>query len=289
MSQNSTLSSFSNAELLTQLLKNCGKIPKDYSYVFSEGDLNHFPFTHWEKIMFTQLLNLPLKSYQESEYERIPDDKFEQLKQADSQYFISKDFPYFIYSIRDDGFNEREFLETTKGSHNEYIIKNDKYFEGKATYEVAAVCQLKTHIPEDSHVCSDNEFSVGTLEKSPDTLIFKDGNPYNWKLENLIWASEANESFPVITSRKIPIGRYGNLDFGKNYYWDIDEEKVFYIKNFMKTYPTISQNGIYKTINLKDTKNNFHSISYDKLSSWMKKRGEAYLAKLSGSTVTGSV
>ena len=299
MSQNSEISAItknlksiqelSNIELLTQFLKNCGKIPADKKE-FSVEDLNHYPFTRWEKYMFKHLLEIPRKEYQEEEYVKL---NLKMILQTGTfnentydkriDYYICKSFPYLVFRVTQGEMNNKCFLETSKGSHNEYIIVNDKYLEGMSTYEIAAhVFLSKTEDPEIiDEEFDDYEASFYEVAKPQnDTLIFKDGNPFNWMLENLIWASEANENYPVIMTNKLSLGRYGKFDFGKKYFWDIDEEKLFYIKNYMKVYPTIAQNGIYKTINLKDVKNNFHSISYDKLSSWMKKRSEAYKAKI---------
>ena len=289
MSQDLTNSNSSNVDLITQFLKNCGKIPADKKE-FSVDDLKHYPFTHWEKFMFKRLLEIPNQEFQEPVCTKLdpkmilPTGTFKEHPSAEGlDYYICKQFPYLVFRVIPGKMNDKDFLDTSKGSHNEYIIINDPYFEGMSTYELAAhVFLSKPGDPEDVEIEYDDELEDATEVARPqnDTLIFKDGNPFNWMLENLIWASEANERFPMIMSNKLPLGRYGKFDFGKKYFWDIDEEKVFYIKNYMKVYPTIAQNGIYKTINLKDVKNNFHSISYDKLSSWMKKRGEAYKAKI---------
>ena len=291
MSQKIEISQFSNVELLTQFLKNCGKIPLDKKE-FSVDDLNHYPFTRWEKYMFKHLLEIPKQEFQEGEFLKIdpkiilPTGSYKENPRAKGfEYFICKAFPYLVFKLNPEKMIEKEFLETSKGSHNEYIIINDPYFEGMSTYEIAANVFLpKPGDPEEIDIESDGNESYEVARPINDTLIFKDGNPFNWMLENLIWASEANENYPMIMANKLAIGRYGKFDFGNKYFWDIDEEKVFYIKNYMKVYPTIAQNGIYKNINLKDVKNNFHSISYDKLSAWMKKRAEAYKAKINENT-----
>ena len=290
MSQNfESLQSLKNVELVTQFLKNCGKIPADKNE-FSVDDLNHYPFTRWEKFMFKHLLEMPQQEYEETEFEKIdlkmvlPTGTFKETDCVDSlAYFVCKSFPYLVFRAFPEKMNEKDFLDTSKGSHNEYIIVNDPFFEGMSTYEIAAhVFLSKPGDPEDiEKEFDDDECTVEEVARPQnDTLIFKDGNPYNWMLENLIWASEANENFPMIMANKLPIGRYGKFDFGKKYFWDIDVEKVFYIKDYMMIFPTITQNGKYRTINLKDTKNNYRSISYDKLSAWMKKRGDAYKAKI---------
>lgn len=290
MSQNCAIMEFSNGELLTQFLKNCGKIPADKKE-FTLEDLNRFPFTRWEKFMLKNLLEMNASAYESPSFEKIDlkmvisEGWYKSVHTRDEveNYYICKEFPYLVFTADPKNLDEKSFLETEKGSHNEYIITNDPYLEGYTTYEIAAKMFLPRNVdPDLVDVSPDYNDEDPELVPAPvnDTLVFKDGNPFNWMLENLIWASEANEKYPVIMANKLAIGKYGKFDFGKKYFFDMDEEKIFYIKNFMKVYPTINQNGACRTINLKDLKNNFHTISYDKLFSWMKKRADAYKAKM---------
>lgn len=282
MAEISNLANYSNAQLLAQVLKNCGKIPTSVNEISSEI-LKHFSFSLHDRNFLSFLAYFPLKHYFEGESVKLTSDIFDQLEQTSDEYYVYKEYPYLVYKIPyGEDNSHQEFMELTKGPHHEDIIQKDPFFDGIPTYEIAAKMFLPraetTELVEDE---IDNEAEghqkIITRE---DFLIFKDGNPYRWHLSNLIWNSVANETFPVASAKKLAIGKYGKFDFGNKYFWDIEKGEIFYIKNDKKVYPSISQSGNYQIITLKDVKNKYHSLSYDKLFIHMCYKTDEYKKKI---------
>lgn len=279
----SSLATFSNNQLLTQIMKNCGLIPESFKGDFSNDDFLKYEFTRNLQFAFETIMKLPVKEFEE-DFEELNKELFPELSNEPfgTRYLISKRYPYLVCKVDgflgDDDFGStnyhKDFLKTSKGPHNEYIIEDDKYFSGLATYEIAAKQFLPSRPDEDDE---------GTPH---DILIFKDGNHYRWDLGNLAWASVVNEFPDHCQPKTFVIGRIGNIEIDKSYVWDLENHKVAQIKNDLVVPLLVKQNKYSTEVCIKDVKGKFRVFNLKKTIETLKKREEAYLNKLSKNKIT---
>ena len=281
--QVSSLARFTNIQLLTQIMKNCGLIPKGFEGDFSNDDFLKYEFTRNLQFAFETIMKLPVKQFEE-DFVEMNKELFPELanEPRETRYLISKRYPYLVCkvfgAIDEDETSyidyRKDFLKTSKGPHNEYIIEDDKYFSGLATYEIAAKQFLPSRPEEDDE---------GTPH---DILIFKDGNHYRWDLGNLAWASVVNEFPDHCQPKSFVIGRIGKIPIDKSYVWDLENHKVAQIKNDLVVPLLVKQNKYSTEVRIKDAKGKFHVFNLKNIIETLKKREEAYLKKLSENKIT---